>query len=377
MQGSRQNDARPKLESAEGLMSERNRRVSCDAEGLNTAAWPASGDHFVTPVDLFFTRSHAPVPSIDARAWRLQVDGLVDRPRSFSLEELGRAFPLQEVTATLLCAGLRRDEFLTLGPLPGELPWGLEPISTGRWTGVALGEVLRAVGPNARARYVEFTGMDEVEREGQRFGFGSSIDLRKALSAEVLLATQLNGAPLPPEHGFPLRALVPGWIGARSVKWLGRITLRDDPSPNYFQSRAYRVQREINPRDARDVSGGVALTEVPLNAVIVEPRPNQVVPAGVVRLRGWAMGSGGRPLTGVEVSRTGGADWVAGRLSAEETGWSWAFWEASLQLPRGCHTLAVRATDTAGEVQPAELSATWNVKGYNNNAWHRVAVRAE
>jgi sulfite oxidase len=358
-------------------MTERNQRTARDPEGLNTAAWPASGDHFVTPVDLFFTRSHAPIPYIDPRAWRLQVDGLVDRPSSFSLEELGRAFPLQQVTATLVCAGLRRDEFLALGPLPGELPWGPEPISTGRWTGIPLREILRAVGVDAGARHVEFIGLDEVERQGHRFGFGGSIDLAKALSAEVLLASELNGAPLPAEHGFPLRALVPGWIGARSVKWLARITLRENPSPNYFQSKAYRVQREINPRDPRDVSDGVALTGVPLNAVIAEPRPGQVVPAGSVRVRGWAMGSAGRPLKAVEVSPTGGAEWIAARISAEETGWSWVLWEATLQLARGCHTLAVRATDVGGEVQPAEVSATWNVKGYNNNAWHRVTLRAE
>lgn len=358
-------------------MTERNLRVARDPEGLNTAAWPASGDHFVTPVDLFFTRSHAPIPHIDPRAWRLEVDGLVDHPRSFSLEELGRSFSLQQVTATLVCAGLRRDEFLSLGPLPGELPWGPEPISTGRWKGMALREILGAVGVDARARYVEFVGLDEVEREGRRFGFGGSIDLDKALSAEVLLASELNGAPLTAEHGFPLRAIVPGWIGARSVKWLGRITLREDPSPNYFQAKAYRVQREIDRGNPRDVSGGIALTGVPLNAVITEPRPDEVVRAGRVRVRGWAMGSAGRSLTSVEVSSTGGAEWIAARILAEETGWSWALWETSLQLTRGCHTLTVRATDAGGEVQPGDVSATWNVKGYNNNAWYRVAVRAE
>src|SRR2546430_8558361 len=158
-------------------MTERNQRTACDPEGLNTAAWPASGDHFVTPVDLFFTRSHAPIPHLDPRAWRLQVDGLVERPRSFSLEELGRAFPLQQVTATLVCAGLRRDEFLSLGPLPGELPWGLEPISTGRGTGIPLREILRAGGGGARAPHVEVIGLGEVERPGDRVRVGGSVGL--------------------------------------------------------------------------------------------------------------------------------------------------------------------------------------------------------
>ena len=125
-------------------MTPTNHRLVHDPDGLNTAAWPVGTDHLVTPVDLFFTRSHAPVPEIDPATWRLEVGGLVDNPRSFSLAELV-AFPRQEVTATLVCAGLRRDEFLTLGPLPGELPWGPEAASTGRWTGVALRDVLHAV----------------------------------------------------------------------------------------------------------------------------------------------------------------------------------------------------------------------------------------
>lgn len=129
------------------------------------------------------------------------------------------------------------------------------------------------MGPGGGARYVEFVGLDQVERQGERFGFGGSIDLAKALHGDTLLASELNGAPLPVEHGFPLRAVVPGWIGARSVKWLGRITLTAEPSGNYFQSKAYRIQREADPRDPRDVSAGDALSEAPLNSVIVAPMP--------------------------------------------------------------------------------------------------------
>ena len=351
-------------------------RLIHDPDGLNTAAWPVGTDHLVTPVDLFFTRSHAPVPEIDPATWRLEVGGLVDHPKTFSLEELG-AFPRHEVTATLVCAGLRRDEFLTLGPLPGELPWGPEPVSTGRWTGIALRDVLQVVGPANGACHVEFIGLDRVERQGQRFGFGGSIDLAKALSAEVLLADELNGAPLPASHGFPLRAVVPGWIGARSVKWLGRIRLSAEPTANYFQSRAYRFQREIDPRDPRDITAGVALSAVPLNAVILYPTASQVVPAGRVLVRGWAMGSEGRPVTAVEVSPDGGEAWLEARISLPGPAWTWSFWEAALQLAPGCHTVVVRATDSAGQTQPPTLGATWNVKGYNNNAWHRVAIRAE
>jgi sulfite oxidase len=346
-------------------------------DARNTAVWPIRPEHFITPANQFFTRSHGTIPRIDPATWRLEVGGLVDRPASFSLEELLRRFPPRELTATLVCAGLRRAELLSAGPLPGELPWGPEPASTGRWAGIALGDVLQAAGVSERARYVELSGLDEVEREGARFGFGGSIDLAKALGPEVLLAHQLEGDSLPTVHGFPLRAVVPGWIGARSVKWLGRITLSAEPSANYFQSQAYRLQRDSDPRKPRDVSGGVALTEVPVNAVIVEPAAGQVAAAGQVRVRGWAMGSGGRPLRRVELSADDGQRWMAAQLTSHGLDWTWAFWEAVLALGPGEFTLVVRATDTAGEMQPATVAETWNVKGYNNNAWHQVTVQVK
>src|SRR4051812_49163401 len=186
-------------------------RLVHDPEGLNTAVWPTPTDDLITPADRFFTRSHAPTPGIDARAWRLEVTGLVARPTTLTLHDLLQRYPMREVTSTMVCAGLRRAEFLGLGPLPGELPWGPEPVSTGRWGGIALSDLLNDLGVAPGARHVEFVGLDCVERLGARFGFGGSIDLDKALSPEVLLATSLNGEPLPPDHGFPLRAVVPGW----------------------------------------------------------------------------------------------------------------------------------------------------------------------
>jgi sulfite oxidase len=352
-------------------------RLVRDPDGLNTATWPIPSEELITPVRSFFTRSHAPIPSIDPQAWRLEIGGVVARPQRFSLGELTRTFPRRQVAATLVCAGLRREEFLSLGPLPGELPWGPEPAGTGEWTGLLLGDLLRMVGVAKEARYVEFTGLDRVERHGEQFGFGGSIDIDKALSDEVLLATDLNGAPLPPEHGFPLRAVVPGWIGARSVKWLGRISVRMDPSTNYFQSHAYRVQREIDPSKPRDVSRGIPLSELPVNAVIVQPESRQNVSAGPVPVRGWAMGSAARLVSLVEVTTNEGRNWVPARILPQESPWTWTFWDAVVNLSPGNHTLAVRATDSSGATQPEALTDTWNVKGYCNNAWHRVPINVQ
>jgi sulfite oxidase len=354
------------------VATKRARRISHDTEGLNTASWPVPPDQFITPAADFFTRSHAPIPAIDPTSWRLEVGGLVRQPLSFTLADLEQ-FPRCTVTATLLCAGLRRNELLSIAPLPGELPWGAEPVGTARWSGYRLGDILGAAGVTGQAKYVELLGLDEVERHGHRFGFGGSIDLAKALGTEVLLATELNGAALSPAHGFPLRALVPGWIGARSVKWLGRISLLQEPSSNYFQSKAYRVQRELNREDPRDVSAGIALSRVLVNSVILEPTRDDVVRPGPLRVRGWAIGSEGKALRTVELSADGGGAWISAAMESHKE-WSWTLWQAEVSLARGSHTLMVRATDIGGDRQPEAIEATWNVKGYANNAWHRVTI---
>lgn len=347
-----------------------------DEQGLNVGSWPEiAADSVITPVDRFFRRSHAAVPDIDLETWRLEVEGLVERPVAYSLADLVTRFPRRDVTSTVVCAGHRREEYLALGPLPGEVPWSSDAASTGAWSGVGLAGLLHEAGVTGDAAHVEFVGLDRVERQGRQFGFGGSIDLAKALGDEVILATHLNGEPLPPAHGYPLRAVVPGWIGARHVKWLGRIRVLAHASDNYFQAKAYRVQPTADPAKPHDVTAGSAMSAIPLNAVIIAPRRHDVVPAGEVRVRGWAIGYEGRPLRAVEVSANGGDDWVRAATLAGGSAWTWTMWEARMELARGVHLLSARATDESG-VMPASVSDTWNVKGYGNNAWSRVEIEA-
>jgi sulfite oxidase len=198
----------------------------------------------ITPIDLFFARNHGATPEVDVNTYRLKITGKVSKSLALSLDEIQSRFARVAVPATLQCAGNRRAELTTLKPIPHELEWGIDAISHAVWAGARLGDVLSASGLKSEAGshlHVEFCGLDETERLGKRFNFGGSIPLTKALANEVILAYEMNGEPLPPAHGAPLRMVVPGYIGARSVKWLERIIVQAEPSQNYFQRKAYRL----------------------------------------------------------------------------------------------------------------------------------------
>src|SRR4051794_22695800 len=272
---------------------------------------------FRTPNDLFFIRNHGDIPRVDPGTYRLTVDGLVERPLSLSLDDL-RRFAQVTVGATLQCAGNRRRELIEVSPIPNELPWDSEAVSNAEWSGVPLREVLLAAGPRPEARHAAFLGLDEAERHGHRFQFGGSIPLEKAIHPEVLLADTMNGAPLPPVHGAPLRVVVPGYIGARSVKWLSRITLQEAPSDNYFQAKAYRLFPPHYGPGNVDWEKGLRLGEAPVNSVILTPQEKATVPAGKVTVRGWALAGGNRSVARVDVSADGGETWTVADFVAGE-----------------------------------------------------------
>jgi len=326
----------------------------------------------LTPNALFFVRNHAPAPAIDPAAFRLTVRGLVQRPLSLSLAELRARLPVERVTATLQCAGNRRQELLPYGEIPGELLWGEEAISTAVWEGVSLRGVIAAAGLAEGAAHVEFIGLDRIEDKATNFG--GSIPLDKALAGEVLLADRMNGAPLPLDHGYPLRAVVPGYLGARSVKWLGEIIVRATPSENYYQARAYKLfAGDVSPATVK-WEEGMMLGEMPVTSVICSPRTGSVQQSPVT-VAGYALTSGGRRIVRVEVSADQGRTWSSADLQPGDSPWAWTLWRAQLDLPAGEHELAVRAWDSAANTQPAEVQQVWNFKGYYNNAWHRVRCR--
>jgi sulfite oxidase len=327
---------------------------------------------FVTPQNCFFVRNHGAVPQVDVDRYRLTVTGGVQAPLELSLDELRAHFPVSTVMATLQCAGHRRDELAAFRPIPGEIPWGAETIGNALWRGVALREVLLAAGVGESVQHVAFLSLDALHKGGEQFAFGGSIPIEKAMSAEVLLAYEINGRPLPPHHGFPLRVLVPGYIGARSVKWLAGIVLQDAPSSNYYQARAYKVFPSALQAENADWTQGQMLGPLPLNSVIFRPCAGELLEAGPVSIQGYASASEGHYIERVELSSDGGTTWTHATLQEQPRPWTWCFWEVTVSLGPGSHELIVRASDSAGCTQPADIRQVWNRKGYVNNAWHRV-----
>ncbi|MCJ2066106.1 molybdopterin-dependent oxidoreductase [Methylobacterium sp. J-088] len=326
-----------------------------------------------TAADDFYVRSHGDLPEIDADGYRLTVDGAIPTALELSLHGLRSRFPQVTVTATMQCAGNRRADMRTVAPVSGD-PWDGGAIGTADWTGVRLGDVLRAAGITEGADlHVAFACHDTI----QGHPYGASIPLAKALAPETLLAFAMNGAPLLPEHGFPLRAVVPGFAGVRSPKWLTRITVQDHPSDNPIQADDYKLFPADVTAATADPAKGHTINTMPLNAVICAPARGASLTAGVQSLTGYAV-SGDRAVVRVDVSGDGGRTWAQAALEHDATApFAWTFWSIDLDLPAGEHELAVRAWDEAGQTQPAAPDDTWNYKGYLGASWHRVRVTVD
>ena len=327
----------------------------------------------LTATNAFYVRGHGEVPDIDPTVWRVRVHGAVERELDLSLTTLQEAFQERVVTATLQCAGNRRAGLVAIRDIPGEAPWGPGATGTATWTGVALADVLALAGPLHGAKHVGFAGADVCSEAAPAQRFGGSIPLEKASRPEVLLAWAMNGEPLPPVHGAPVRVVVPGYIGARSVKWLEEIEIRAAPWTGYFQDVVYRLL----PEDGTPGPGaGMPLGLVALNSDVLTPADGDTVPAGPLEVRGYAFAGGERYVSRVDVSIDRGATWSPAELLEDLGPWAWRHWRIQLDLAPGDHEIIVRAWDSSAATQPEDERALWNPKGYVNNARPRVRVRA-
>lgn len=317
----------------------------------------------VTPTRLFYVRNHFDTPRIEARAWRLRVDGLVERLREFSLEDV-RALPQRRVITTLECAGNGRSQ---MSPLPPGICWGYGAVGTAEFAGIPLSTLLDQAGLRSTATEVVFVGADRGEVEsGREMPFARSLSLDVARHPDTLLAWAMNGEPLTREHGFPLRLVVPGWYGVASVKWLVRISAASDTFDGHFQARQYVYKGQ------RGVPESTPVTRMRVRAVVARPADGAEVPLGPVEIAGTTW-SGDAPIDRVEISVNDGHAWTGCALGEALSPYAAVPWRFRWLPPRsGSYTVTVRAIDRAGNTQPRD--PVHNILGYGNNAAHRIRI---
>jgi len=320
---------------------------------------------WITPIDRFFVRSHTYTPNVNLKEWSLKIDGTVERPLTLGMDDLKR-LPRVELVGVLECAGNGRSFYQ---PRMAGTQWAFGAVGNGRWAGARLRDVLQKAGVVSTAKELLCDGADVPL--GTMPDFQRTIPLAKALDPDTLLAYEMNGRPLPVKHGFPLRLIAPGWAGDSWVKWLQHIEVLDHEFDGFWMKTAYRrPTRPVPPGTAVDASEMVPVTDLGVKSVIAVP--NGWARPGAVRVRGTAW-SNHAPVRRVDVSIDGGQSWKPAALEGPQTQYGWRLWRYDWKAAAGQYTLLSRATNTAGETQPA--SQAWNPSGYLWNVAQAVSVR--
>jgi DMSO/TMAO reductase YedYZ molybdopterin-dependent catalytic subunit len=318
----------------------------------------------LTPSGLHYTLIHYDIPAVDVAAYALEIGGAVERTATLSLADL-KERPRQALPITFECAGNGRA---LMEPRPLSQPWLTEAVGTAEWGGTPLWPLLAEAGIRPEAVEVLLTGLDQGVEGGEAQVYERSLPLADAEHA--LLAYEMNGEPLPPQHGFPLRLVVPGWYGMTNVKWLARIMLLTEPFDGFQNAVAYRMY-------SPDGEPGEPLTRMRPRSLMVPPgvpdfmSRDRHLRAGPTTVSGRAW-SGFGEIARVEVSTDGGATFEEATLDDPLGEAAWRRWRYEWEAAPGEHVLCSRATDTAGNVQPLETA--WNLKGYANNEVDRIAV---
>ncbi|XAR62622.1 Nitrate reductase (NADH) [Bertholletia excelsa] len=349
---------------------------------------------FITPVPLHYVRNHGPVPKAAWEEWTVEVTGLVKRPTKFTMDELVSEFPSREFPVTLVCAGNRRKEQNMVKQTIG-FNWGAAGVSTSVWRGVPLRYILKRCGIYSRGKgalNVCFEGAEDLPGGGGS-KYGTSIKKEFAMdpSREIILAYMQNGERLSPDHGFPVRMIIPGFIGGRMVKWLKRIIVTTQESDSYYHYKDNRVlpshvDAELANAEAWWYKPEYIINELNINSVITTPCHEEILPINAwttqrpYTIRGYAYSGGGKKVTRVEVTMNGGETWHVCELDHQEKPskygkyWCWCFWSLEVEVLDllGAKDIAVRAWDETLNTQPEKL--IWNVMGMMNNCWFRVKM---
>ena len=370
------------------------------------------GDTWITPSEIFYCRHHHPVPDIEMDAYKLKVSGQgLDRELSLSVDHLKMLFPKREVVVTTQCGGNRRSGMNMVKKTMG-ISWGVGAISTAKWGGVWLRDVLRLAGledeesaSDSGVRHVHFKCADEP--------FGVSIGRRKAMGhrGDVLLAYEMNGKPLSREHGAPIRVVVPGYLGVRSAKWVTEVVTAPEPFESEWQTGfSYRAFPPNLAELPEDLSPYPPVQELPVQSAMVAPQDGDTISDDAystwgVDIKGYAWAGGGRKIVRVDVSADGGRTWEQAELTSganqpSERAWAWVLWEAEVDAPtlqrlaaQACVdekpkldsgevgevgrwiTLLCKATDESFNTQPESAASIWNLRGILNNSWHSVKLK--
>ncbi len=322
--------------------------------------------HDVTPAGLHYLLNHFDVPYVeDAATWRLEIGGRVRKPLALSVAQL-KSLPQRTLRVTLECAGNGRGN---VSPRWPSMPWMAEAVGTSEWTGTPLKGVLEAAGVESDAVEVSFTGIDRGFDRGHEHTFGRSLETAVAMSGDVLLVYGMNGQPLLPQHGFPLRLIVPGWYGMASVKWLSRIEVLDKPFEGFQQVQTYKFK--TNADDA-----GIPITTMRVKSLMVPPgvpdwyTQQRLIDRGVTRLRGRAWSGKGTAIAQVEVSING--QWQTATLDEAKGPFAWRGWHIDWDAKPGQYVVFCRATDVEGAMQPLEVP--FDRGGFGNNAVQKIQV---
>jgi DMSO/TMAO reductase YedYZ molybdopterin-dependent catalytic subunit len=328
-------------------------------------------DSWITPVEHFYVRSHLPVPpALDAAAWTLQIEGEVQTPVTLSMEDI-RRMPSASLTSTLECAGNGRAFYEP--PVAG-VQWTKGAVGTARWTGVRMADVLKRAGVRSTAQFVVMNGADRAL--GTMPDFVRQVPLDKAMHADTLIAYEMNGAPLPPVHGFPLRVIVPGWEGAYAIKWLASLRVVDREYDGFWVASGYRYPtRRVAPGAAVDPKDMAPLTGLVVKSLITRPLEGATVAPGKVDVAGFAW-AGETGIARVDVSVDYGASWQPAKLTGENARFTWRRFEAQVDATKPESFLIMsRATDANGLTQP--MTPPWNPSGYLWNAPDTVRVEVK
>ncbi|UCD78860.1 MAG: sulfite oxidase [Desulfobacterales bacterium] len=330
---------------------------------LNAETPHVSLRSWITDNDVFFKRNQGQIPEtpVSLADWRLRVEGLVKKNIQLTFEDL-RRLPKVEAANTLECSGNGRS---LLAQKASGNPWTIGGVGNAVWGGIRLREVLEKAGLQDNAAHVAFEGMDKpLGSAGIKFV--RSIPLEKAVTS-TLLVYEMNGQPLPLEHGYPLRAMALGWTGANCVKWLYKIVVLEQPFEGFFMDNVYRVFQK-----GEDPKSGDVVQDIQVKSFVVEPEKDQVLSAGIVPIRGAAY-AGDAGIEKVEVSLDLGATWHPAEFTGPDQPYAWRHWEYLWEVnDAGEYTIMARATDGEGRRQPD--TAHWNALGYGNNGVREHAV---